>query len=193
MIKINLAKASASITVEAQPLASGGLANFSASDNVVKVVLMLVFVIGLYSYESYTISEKKSRFYVVNNEAGELKQQVTKFGPVTAVVEDLAKERVKLNKQMEVIEKISKKRAFKLSSILELQKAIPVDSWVEEISVKENLIKFNGFSRDPRSVQQIVAHLQNLEFVDIATNKELSMQKIGKSEIHTFKIEVRTR
>ena len=193
MIKINLAKASASIPAETHSVATGGLANFSPNDNAIKVVCMLVFIFILYAYQKYNISNKTQRFLTINVQATELQEQVTKFGPVTAVVEDLAKERKKLNQQMEVIQKISEKRAYKLGSIIALQESIPTDTWIEEMALKEGVINFKGYSRDPTSVQKIVSHLSELDFLESAVNKELSIKKIGKSEVHSFNIEARTR
>ena len=191
MIRINLAKASATVTVEPQSVAKAGLAAFSPSDNIAKVVAMLIFALCLYGYEKYNIAGKVERLRIVEAEAAEIAAQVVRFGPVTSVVEDLAKERKKLSKQMEVIQKISKKRAFKLQSIVTMQKSIDTDTWVEEMDVGDEIILFKGFSRNPTSIQSIVSALEKLEFIEGATNKELTMKKIGNNEVHQFNIEAR--
>lgn len=193
MIKVNLAKASASVSVETEKVASGGLASFSQSDNLAKIAAMLIFVICLYGYESYNMKEKTTLYNRVRTESDRLAAQVQQHGGVVDAVEDLAKERKTLDKQMKVIQKISKKRAFKLNSIIKLQQSIPEDSWVEEMIVKEDVMSFKGFARSPASVQTIVSGLESLDFMDTAVNKELALKKIGISEVHQFNIEAKVK
>ena len=191
MIKINLAKASASVVVEAQSVASSGLTAAAQNDVAVKIILMLIFVLGIYGFEKYNISGKTQRLVAVEREREALASKVAQYGAVTTVVEDLAKEKRKLSKQMQVIQKISKKRAFKLQSITQLQKAIPLDSWVEEVTIEDDKVGFKGYARTPTSVQTIVAKLSELEFMQSVQQKELAIKKVGKNEVHEFTIEAK--
>lgn len=191
MIKINLAKASASVAVESQSVASSGLATAAQSDVAVKVVLMLIFVMGIYGFEKYNISGKTQRLVAIERERQALTTKVAQYGAVTTVVEDLAKERKKLSKQMQVIQQISKKRAFKLQSITQLQVAMPVDSWIEELNLADETVKFKGYSKSPASVQGIVAKLSELDFMQNVQTKEMAIKKIGKNEVHEFNIEAK--
>lgn len=193
MIKINLAKASSVVTVDSEVVASGGLASFSQSDNVVKVIVMLVFIFGVYGYENYNLDKKLKTYQTVKVQSDALRAKVQQFSGVMAAVEDLARERKTLREQVKVIQKIAKKRAFKLASITKLQESIPLDTWVEEMRVGSDSMNFKGFARTPVSIQTIVAGLEDLDFMESVVNKEQALKKIGISEVHTFNIEAKVK
>ncbi|MCB0378897.1 MAG: PilN domain-containing protein [Bdellovibrionales bacterium] len=188
---MNLAKIGA--TVSAQAEAVPGASQSTASTAIAKILMMFVFVVGLYIYESITIDEVTRKYQSVLAEMSSVDEEISQFGSVTGVVEDLDKERKSLKAQIKVIEKISKKRAFKLSSITALQEAIPDDCWLETITVEAGQVIFEGYARQTTSALSIVDKLKALDYIEDASNQGFTRQKLGITNVQKFKIIARVR
>ena len=155
----------------------------------VKIALMLAAMILLIIYEKINISQLQSQLVAKQQQVQEIEQEIAKYGSVTSVVQDLIKEKKRLNDQLAVIAQISKKRAFKLMAIKLVQESVLEDLWLSELVVDENVMTFDGLSRTPTSVQQIVQNLNKTEFIERATNKVLKRQRVGNEDLNAFSIE----
>ncbi len=193
MIRINLAKTHAYAGPSTQtavrldtPVAQGQ----SQGLKIVSMILFLVLVIG---YEKQQLSIKKANAAVSQNQLQAILAEIASFGSVTSIIEELEKEKKKVDEKLGVIESISKKRAFKLGIIMIMQENLPDDLWLEEMVVDKDLIHFKGLSRSPASIQQIVKKLEDNNFVKSAVNNELSRFKDGEDELQKFTIEARVK
>ena len=197
MIRVNLAKthnysSTGTQTAIAMDQASASLASGQAN-LIAKVALMLASTLLLYLYQTYNISQLRVKLAVKNDQLAQIQAEVEKFGPVTQVVDNLLKERQRLDAQLEVLQKISKKRSSKLSTIRLVQESVVEDLWLKTMRVDQNILGFRGYSRTPTSVQQIVKNLQAADFIESAINKELKLEKKGKEELNSFDIEARVK
>lgn len=196
MIRINLAKThnytssgtqTAIAMDQAAALASGG------PHPAVKIAIMIILPIILYIYESYNITQKSIELAKVQTQVQQIEAEVAQFGSVKTVVEDLVKERNKLNEQLSVIQKISQKRAFKLKAINQIQVSLLDDLWLEQLTVDQSVMDFQGLSRSPTSINEIVENLNKNDFIESAFNKEMNRKKIGKEVLQQFNIEARIK
>lgn len=191
MIKVNLAKThnytsrgtETAIESDRVALAEGDVSP------VAKVGCIVLFTILLIGYEKYKLSEKMDERKAIAVRLSKVKQDIQNFGTVKNVIEDLVKERSKLNEQLRVIRKISQKRAFKLKTIKKVQESLPEDLWLKQLIISKETLMFEGYSRTPSSVQNIVAQLEKEEFVESAINTELKRSKIGEETVNEFQIE----
>ena len=186
MIRVNLIKASSHALAEGSMGQAGAGGSGEGLHPFLKVFFILLFPGLLYGYESFTLSEKKARLRVLANENQRIEAEVSQFGSVRSVVEDLEKEKKQLSDQLIVIQKISKKRASKLSIIHHLQKTLPYEIWLTEMNMNQNLFSFEGYSRSPSSIQKIVESLNEHTFVKLASNKYLKREKLGKERGQSF-------
>lgn len=190
MIKVNLAKSQSyasagtqtSIAMDTQAITSG-------ESPVAKVGLIVAFLILVMGYEKYNMGILKEQEMAVRNQLTQVETEIKKFGSVTAVIEDLIKEKKTLGEKIKVIEKISQKRAFKLNTIVKVQESLPEDLWLEELLIDEAVINFKGLARTPTSVQQVVRTLNDAEFVESAFNKVLERKKKDGNDFQYFEIE----
>ncbi len=191
MIRINLAKthgytSGGTAATESAPSAFAG----AGPHPVVKIGAMLLLAMLVYGYEAYNISQLNFIYQQEQQKADAIKKEVDQFGSVKSVVDDLLKEKSKLNEQLEVIRKISQKRAFKLQAITMVQRGLTDDLWLTEMLVEQNNINFKGLSRSPSSVQEIIQNLQKAQFVQTAENRGISRKKVDNDELNAFEINV---
>lgn len=196
MIKVNLAKsqvmrADGTQVAFAADAAAGRLPG--APHPAVKILLVFIFPVLLYAYENYNISEKKKILIRVSAEAQKIEREVSEYGSLKVAVDNLVKEKKKLNSQLSVIEKISQKRAFKLEAIRKVQDSLLSDVWLNELVVDQNLIVFRGYARNPSSIQTIVQNLSENEVVESAMNRELLRVQLGTQQVNSFDIEVKVK
>ncbi|MEM7646025.1 MAG: PilN domain-containing protein [Pseudomonadota bacterium] len=195
MIRINLAKTHnyASSGTETAISSDRAAAIEGESTPQAKIAIMLVFTVLLYIYERYNLGTKQATASQISAQLEQVKGEIGNFGTVTSVVEDLVKEKEKLNAQLLIIQKISQKRAFKLKTILKVQENLPSDLWLTELIIDENEIEFKGLSRTPTSVQNIVAYLNDADYVDLAINQELKSIELDGETVNSFSILARVR
>lgn len=195
MIRINLARS----TVATSPIAQGGGSSAGSSAAAlgagmgahpgVKLVAIFLLPLAIYIYEKRELGIKKNILNVENAKLEKIKAEVNKYGAVTAAVEDLKKERNKLQQRLEVIASISRKRASKILTLNEIQRIIPEDTWLDSIKIDEGKIVIDGLSRVPSSVQVFVEKLAQLKFLKSAVNKGVTRTKLGDTNLHKFTVE----
>jgi Tfp pilus assembly protein PilN len=192
MIRINLAKTQSYVSAGTQPTSTMDLTKIGLAGNgdvVAKVVGLLLFTIALIVYEKYNLSIVKTQLNRISVQVQEVEQEISEYGAVESAIENLTKEKEKVNEQLAVIQKISQKRAFKLQAIIKVQSSLPDDLWLKELLVADNRLSFIGYSRSPSSVQAIVKGLTDMDIVQSAINKELSRVKLGDETLQKFEIE----
>jgi hypothetical protein len=192
MIRINLAKTQSYISAGTQSTSTMDLTKIGLAGNgdvVAKVVGLLLFTIALIVYEKYNLSIVKTQLNRISVQVQEVEQEISEYGSVESAIENLTKEKAKVNEQLAVIQKISQKRAFKLQAIIKVQSSLPDDLWLKELLVADNRLSFIGYSRTPSSVQAIVKGLTDMDIVQSAINKELSRVKLGDETLQKFEIE----
>lgn len=196
MIRVNLAKTHNYTSAGTQTAIAMDLASASAAGGphpAVKVAVIIIMPILLYGYQSYTITQKNLVFQREKAKAEQIEAEVSQFGSVKSVVEDLVKEKEKLNEQLTVIKKISQKRAFKLKAIQIVQRSMLDDLWLDELVVDQSVLNFKGYSRSPTSVNEIVRNLSGSDFITSAYNKKMERVTLGKDDLNTFEIEAKVK
>jgi len=183
MIRINLAKTSA-FPSEGEEHASGGgggislpslgSINLSGSENpILKVALVLVFPLAVYIWEYQGLSGFRVDLAQKELELTQVANDIAQFGAAGEAIADVKIERDRLQKKLEVIAKISSKRAFKIRTLAKLQELIPQDCWLKEIDMKASQITFQGFARTPTSVQKTLGETTVHEFSIVADLSKL--------------------
>jgi Tfp pilus assembly protein PilN len=196
MIRINLGKThsyTSSSTQTAVALDQAAAMAQVGPHPSVKVFVMVIFPLLLFGYQTYNIAQKEKVLIRETAKAKQIEAEVAEFGSVKNVVEDLAKEKEKLSKQLSVIKKISQKRAYKLQAIKVVQRSLLDDLWLEEMTVDRSTLIFQGLSRSPSSVQEIVDNLLRSEFVVQAFNKKMERTTLGGEDLNSFEIEAQVK
>lgn len=196
MIRINLAKTQSYSGPSAQATDGIQIPSVVASDNkAVKIASMIFFLILVIGYERYILGSKRAILAETKTQMQSIQDEIAKFGTVTSVIEDLVKEKEKLNGQLLVIQQISQKRAFKLKAITKIQESLPDDLWLDEMKIDRNTVNIRGLSRTPTSVQKIVNSLSAADFIESAVNKELKRVKptSDTDELQQFDIEAKVK
>ncbi len=189
MIRVNLAKSHSFQSTGTQTAIAMDQASLAMGPHpVVKVILILIFPVLLYFYESYNLSEITKRYVQKQDELQQIQNEVTQFGSVSNVVGDLMKEKKQLDDQLAVIQKISQKRAFKLKAIQFIQESVLEDLWLKKMVVSDDSLEIEGFSITPTSVQKIVKTLSSAEFIEDGINQEIRRVQNNDGELNTFKI-----
>lgn len=188
MIRINLAKTHSYQSTGTQTAIAMDQASLGGPHPVVKVVCMLAIVVLVYGYEYYNLSSIKTRYAQKQAQLQQLQNEVTQFGSVTNVVTDLVKEKKQLDDKLAVIQKISKKRAFKLKAIQFVQESVLQDLWLKGLTINNESMNITGYSLSPTSVQQIVKTLSAADFVEPGIAQEIKRITGNDVEMNTFEI-----
>ena len=193
MIRINLAKSNNFMNAEeigkSSDFFGGELSLKFEQDHILKVLVMLTFIFALVGYEKYTLFNLKKSLQSSQAQVNEIQQKIDGFGNVGSVIEELIKEKEKMNAKLKVIEKISRRKTLKINSLLKIQEHLPEDMWLKTLSFKKKKLLFNGYSRKTSSIQKMVQRLNELKFVNLAVSK--GIKRVGsKIETQKFSIEL---
>lgn len=191
MIKVNLSQVNGLATGVTPQATSTSLNNTSEHAPKVLAIFALTFI--LFAYEKYDLSVRRGRLAAVQQQFQAIQAEVGQYGSIRTVVDGLAKEKEKLNKQLAIIQKISQKRAAKLNTILQLQKDLPLDLWLLTLTIDNFEANFKGHARTPTSVQELVQKLNGYEFLEQALNAEQKRVKVGSEEIQEFTIKAKVK
>ncbi len=148
------------------------------------VVLTLPTVLVIYEKSnSFLLKEslKKS-----TAELDKVKQELEKFGDISSVIQELIKEKEEMNKKLEVIKEISKRRTLKTDILFKIQEKIPEQIWLKEVLFEKEKILINGYSRKDSSAQSIIEELKGIESVESVANKEI----VGDEKIEAYKFDI---
>ena len=109
MIRINLAKSNNFMNAEeigkSSDFFGGELSLKFEQDHILKVLVMLTFIFALVGYEKYTLFNLKKSLQSSQAQVNEIQQKIDGFGNVGSVIEELIKEKEKMNAKLKVIEK----------------------------------------------------------------------------------------
>lgn len=198
MIKINLLRDVTEVNrTRFTSVTTLGGGSGSGSENVVKIGLMLVPVIGLMFFEQYNLSTKKGQYAALQEKVADTRKNVEKLKPEIEEVKRFQKEKSRLTIQVDTIKKLSKERLQNVKALSALQTIIPTRAWLESIKIEKDKEKdkerikvtLSGFATEDVVVSEFMGGLEQSIFFSNVTLKDSVDAKTTDGTVKSFNVE----
>jgi Tfp pilus assembly protein PilN len=173
MIKINLAN-----TLLSKGDDSKSVSSMSTRDTAIKIVLMLIPLVGIYTFEKMDINAKNERLASLQANLDEVTAQVARSGSVSDIVAQKKELERESEEKKDVMRKIFGFRSQKILALTLLQDNIPTSCWFRKISINEKTVSVYGSSSDIQDAQSYIGVLSkqtnvfgNISGQDISEDK----------------------
>lgn len=197
MIKINLANSlvkKADIKGGMESSSGGGIAISQQANSVIKLILILAPVLGLYVYEKFDIGAKTERMQAVKTEHTQLTTELQKVGSVDDIVRQVNEQKKELDDKFSVMRQIFGLRSQKLQSLTALQTHIPQSCWMKKLTFKDSNVTVEGYSmalEDAQVYSTLLAQERNL--FDSVVSKGITSEKVADMDLFKFTIEIKLK
>ena len=192
MIRINLANALLR-SMESGPAPGGAVATAPSGSTkeiqaiVVKLVLILIPVVGLFIFEKAGLSTKQEALAVATQEKQTIDEKIAQYSSVDEINQQLKQQKAELDKKVDVMRKIFSFRMQKLNAILVLQNHIPRSAWLRSLEFEGQEIKISGTATTTDDAQIYASLLaQEKELFSNISNKEVKKTDGGKTDTYQF-------
>jgi Tfp pilus assembly protein PilN len=176
MIKINLANTLVSKSDDSKPMSPT-----SIRDSIIKVILILIPIVGICTYEKMDLDSKNEKLKNMVAEQNTITTQLAKSGSVS----DIVTQKKELEKDSEEKKKVMRQifgyRSLKIMALTLLQDNIPNSCWFKRISINDKKVNVQGFSSDIQAAQGYIATLakqttvfSNISGQDISEDKSVA-------------------
>lgn len=189
MIKINLLKNMGL----AQGIASEAsvLTPETVKLTVAKIFAILIFPLILLVYERSTLSEFEDALQKVREKVQAAQAARAKFGDAGPKIEMYNKEKLRVDKELEVVRTIARNRLREVKSLDAIQSLMPAKTWIKKISIDNNVAKVEGYTSSNEGVTDFIHALEaNVNFSKVEP-KYTSQETIAGGIVKKFELEFR--
>ncbi len=163
MIKINLLKSFGANSSEV-------LQQMDTEKNVQSVFLkkflvMMLGVLALFGYEQYMIPKLSEQRNAAQIEYSELSAFNQKKEALKAEIEKYEKDRIKLNRQTEFLQKIQRERKLSVYFLTKIKELIPQGVWLTTLRVDGLQIEIKGEADSEKEINDFNLKLAGLNFL----------------------------
>jgi Tfp pilus assembly protein PilN len=130
-----------------------------------KFLVMILGVLALFVYEQYMIPKLTSERNTLQAEYQELSTFNQKKEALKVEIEKYEKDRTKLNRQTEFLQKIQRQRALPGTLISKIKSLIPSGVWLTSLKVDAMQIEFKGEAETEKDVNDFNLKLSALNFL----------------------------
>lgn len=196
MIKINLAKtltqkdSSSFLGIKTGGGSSSNLGGGGGEPALVKYIVLILPVIGLYFFDSYQTKSSMEHFQTLKRQQKKLTSQLAELENVDNTIKQIEEQKKELSEKFSVIKKIFRLRKAKLLTIRSLQDEITNESWISKIVFNNTVVEVSGYSRSLQEAQSYIGRLTQMKFLySRVTTKNLERNP-DKNGIYRFDIDL---
>lgn len=187
MVKINLVNKSTVQIQPSAPLLSDSGEILLTRDELLKqagmrVFLMLLFPLSLYLYEDYILIPDMNRaINAKSKELAELRAYNQKREPSVSEIKKYGDEKIKIERKIEILNKIARERGRELALHKFFQRAVPDKTWLSEYVYDQGKDKItlkgsSFFSSDIPKLRQEIQSDVMFKSVEVGAQKEGKFQ-----------------
>lgn len=163
-----------------------------------RILIILIFPMGLYVYESQNIPEKKQVIDRISQQINELKTYNSKLENSAKQIEQFKVEEAQFNTQVQALTKITKSRKIEVKIFSLIQNVIPEKVWLREISIDraaqgsdKNEIRIVGYSATNEDVRKFIEALEKsvyLKKIEPDQSTSVTLPGYGAQSFRNFVI-----
>lgn len=196
MIRINLLR---TLGLQVAPGLSGGDGVVSPDlqkQATIKFVVILLMPFLLYVYERFNISVLETELQKIQRKVTQIEQEKQSFGSAAPRVEQYAKEKKDIDRQLDIVRGLTRNRLREVKSLDYLQSLLPSKAWFDDVQIEGGSVKLVGYTSTEDGVSNLMRALEGSVFfskvtpgstvqVDLPTGpaKKFELEfKVGKQE-----------
>ncbi len=196
MIKVNLLKNRGTVTESGTQFDFNAPLEFQAekggapspAETLVKVVVIFLFPLLLWGYESYNVGQLTTQYQGVQSRLQELQAEVDKNQPIIEKATKMQTEIKELEDRISIIKNLSKIRLREIKAIDFLQNVMPEKVWFQELEFKENTFRVIGFAVTSDSLNKFIEAIDGKSYFRNVILMQSSDQKTKTGTIKGFVI-----
>lgn len=163
MIEVNLLKGNAVTSgFDVKALADEG----DQKTAVLKILVALLPVVGLYVYEGQVKEGKQNEFSRLQQQTTDVRARMEGLGNALELVERYKLEKKKLKDQIAVIRRLSRERLREVRALDALQSLVPQKAWLTNFEIDGTKVKIEGLALSDAAVTDFVEGLEESLFFD---------------------------
>ncbi len=139
---------------------SDGLANDNKAA-ATKIIMLLIWVVGLFAYQKYNISNLTDQLQDVQFQARSLQAQIRKNQVAANRAKQMEKDVKELQRRIKIIKDLSKVRLQDIKAISYIQNNIPDKVWLKSIAFKGDKLDLIGSSLTDDQLNQFLNKLES--------------------------------
>ncbi len=161
-----------------------------AKQNATKMLLMLIWLAAIFTYQKINISSLEGRLANARAEASNLDQQIQQHQAEADQAKKMQKDIEELKRRIKIIKDLSKKRLREIKAIDYIQNNIPDKLWLTSITIKDNHLELFGsaltddqLNRFLDSLEQNKSYFQNVLLLKAVDEADTKLGTIKSFEI----------
>ena len=195
MIKVNLLRNLA--VAQGVTPADSSFAGLGASDAntqkqaATKAVVMLVFPIFLYVYETFNLSTLRGELATVRTAIEQIDAEKGKFGDLGPRVDKYKKEKARIDEELAVVRGLALSRLREVKSLDALQSLVPQKTWLNKVAIEGTKVKVEGFTTSAEGISELIGALDRSAFFSKIEPKSTSQEMLPSGPAKRFELEFR--
>ena len=161
-----------------------------AKANATKILLMLIWVAGLFTYQKINITSLEGSLARAQMEARDLDQQITQHQAEADQAKKMQKDVEELKHRIKIVKDLSKTRLREIKAIDYIQNNIPDKLWLNSLTIKANHLELFGstltddqLNRFLDSLEQNKASFKNVLLLKAVDQNDSKMGTLKSFEI----------
>lgn len=160
----------------------------SSKDTIIKIIVMLIWGIGLYSYEIYNIGNLETTNQKLTADVTRVSNEIARIKPEVEKAKGLQAENNELNKKIELVKELGKLRLREIRAIDHLQNIVPEKVWFNKIEFKDDRFFVEGISANDAELDKLLKGIRSFgTFQDVLLAKAVE-QKTKQGTLKQFEI-----
>jgi len=160
----------------------------AAKDVFIKIIVMLMGMAGLFTYESFHISDLRLQLQTITRKKNEAAKEIEQKKPIAAQATVLQKQIQELEGRIKAIRELSTIRLREIKAVDYIQNVIPEKVWLKSLSFDEGDIVIDGFSGSDDQLAQFFTSLESKKsFANVLLTKSVE-QKSKDGTVKVFMI-----
>ncbi|MGE0527150.1 MAG: PilN domain-containing protein [Bdellovibrionales bacterium] len=186
MIRVNLLRNRIGDSGLAAPGPAMAVQNPEMRESLIKILLMVIFVVGLMVYEGQVIRGLNADMVRIQAELVDLQAQAQAKAQEVESIKDMEKEARELEDKLKVLKLLSRLRLREVKTLDFMQSSIPEKVWLksvhynsEEIQSQKGRLVFTGNAAATEDLTEFVRRLEESSYLDeviIIKNQEVNVQ-----------------
>lgn len=154
-----------------------------------RLIVIALGPIALFGYELYRIPILQEQLKALEDDLAKDRAFNQKRAPIRLEIEKWKKDQTRFDKQIEFLRMIEQERHVSRDIILQIQKIIPDQVWIKNITAENKTLSIEGEGVDQADILEFNRRLENLSFLRDVTLPAVNPIPAGASGVTTYSYE----